>query len=193
MLQSERTPPVDAVRIIESYYPPGTLAYEILMTHSRQVTQKAIDIARGVPNLNPDIDFIREAAMLHDIGIFQTHAPDIGCTGNAPYICHGYLGRELLERLGYPRHGLVCERHTGTGLSVSDIKTNNLPLPAREMVPISLEEEIICFADKFFSKNPDNYMEETPIGDIVAMLRRFGPHTVDRFLAWAEKFRMPVP
>ena len=60
--------------------------------------------------------------MLHDIGIFLTHAPQIGCHGDKPYICHGYLGRELLEKEGFPRHAIVCETHVGVGLTIADIE-----------------------------------------------------------------------
>ncbi|MEZ4602993.1 MAG: hypothetical protein R2861_06175 [Desulfobacterales bacterium] len=37
-------------------------------------------------------------------------------------------------------------------MSVDEIQTHHLPLPLRSMVPVTLEEEIICYADKFFSK-----------------------------------------
>lgn len=90
--------------------------------------------------------------MLHDIGIFRTDTDGIHCFGTYPYICHGYLGSELVAAEGFPKHALVCERHTGAGLSLQSILEQNLPVPHREMVPLSLEEQIICFADKFFSK-----------------------------------------
>lgn len=82
----------------------------------------------------------------------MTDADGIFCFGKYPYICHGYLGSELVAREGYPRHALVCERHTGAGLSLKAIMERDLPVPHREMIPISLEEQIICFADKFYSK-----------------------------------------
>ena len=53
----------------------------------------------------------------------------------------------LLRRLR-----LVSERHTGAGITLENIVANNLPLPKREMVPVTIEEIIICFADKFHSK-----------------------------------------
>ena len=58
----------------------------------------------------------------------------------------------MVAREGYPRHALVCERHPGAGLSLMAIMERDLPVPHREMIPISLEEQIICFADKFYSK-----------------------------------------
>lgn len=140
--------------IIREYYRPATKLYDIFMEHAERVTQKSIDIAFRIPHLNPDTDFIEEAAMVHDIGIFMTYSPSIHCMGEHPYVCHGFLGRELLDGLGFPRHGLVCERHTGAGITAENIRENGLPLPCRDMVPVTIEEEIICFADKFYSKKP---------------------------------------
>lgn len=135
--------------IIKKYYPESSEAYHILTVHSRSVADKALEIARRHPELNLDLTFIEEAAMLHDIGIFKCDADGIDCHGEAPYICHGYLGADLMRAEGYPRHALVCERHTGTGLSLKMIEEQNLPVPHRDMRPVSWEEQIICFADKF--------------------------------------------
>jgi uncharacterized protein len=52
------------------------------------------------PEMNLDERFIQEAALLHDIGIFLTNAPKIHCFGDYPYICHGYLGAEILRKEG---------------------------------------------------------------------------------------------
>ena len=139
--------------IIAKYYPIDSEAYRILVAHSRQVADKALSIARMHPEMSPDLDFIEEAAMLHDIGIFRCNAPGIDCHGEAEYICHGYLGAELMRQEGYPRHARVCERHTGTGITLAMIEERDLPLPHRDdFMPETLEEQLICFADKFFSK-----------------------------------------
>ena len=143
---------MDALAIINKYYPEDNELKHILLTHSRAVADKALWIADRHPELNLDRAFLEEAAMLHDIGVFLTDAPGIHCQGTHPYICHGYLGSELLQKEGFPKHALVCERHTGAGLSLKSILERELPVPHREMLPVSLEEQVICFADKFFSK-----------------------------------------
>ena len=97
------------------------------MSHAVDVTNKALSVVVKHPELAVDVRFIEEAAMLHDIGVFLTRAPHIACEGKYPYICHGYLGSELLAEEGYPKHGLVCERHTGTGLSLESIISRRLP------------------------------------------------------------------
>src|SRR4030042_5843938 len=142
---------MDPLKIIEKYYPAGSRAYYLLVHHSKMVTEKALEIAKKLKRVTPDLIFIEEAAMLHDIGILFTNEPNIGCYGDKPYVCHGYLGRELLEKEGFPKHALICERHIGVGISRKDIEEKNLPLPQREVAPVSIEEQIICYADKFFS------------------------------------------
>ena len=143
---------MNPLTLIDKFYPEENELKHILLVHSRSVTDKALALAKKHLELDLDLNFIEEAAMLHDIGIFLTDAPDIQCFGTHPYICHGYLGADLVRKEGFPRHALVCERHTGAGLSLQDIEEQNLPVPHRDMLPVSLEEEIICFADKFFSK-----------------------------------------
>ena len=89
---------MDPIKIIQKYYSIDSKTYQLLISHSEAVTKKALEIAKHVPHLHPDLKFIQEATMLHDIGIFLTDAPDLGCSGDKPYICHGYLGREILEK-----------------------------------------------------------------------------------------------
>ena len=177
---------MDPYKLITPYYPIDSEAYRILVTHSRNVADKALEIARNHPEMNLDLPFIEEAALLHDIGMFRCDAPSIGCFGEAEYICHGYLGAELVRQAGYPRHALVCERHTGTGLSLEMIETQNLPLPHRDMRPVSLEEQLICFADKFFSKT--RLDKEKPIDKIIRGLSKYGNETVERFEEWCKLF-----
>ena len=116
------------------------------------MADKAIAIAEAHPELPIDRQFLLEAAMVHDIGIIKTNAPDIQCFGTEPYIRHGVLGAEMMRAEGYPLHARVCERHTGAGLSLKEIEEQSLPLPHEDLLPETLEEKLICYADKFFSK-----------------------------------------
>lgn len=172
--------------IIEKYYDKNSDLYKLLVKHSAQVMNKALSIAKNHPELNADTQFITEAAMLHDIGIYLTDAPSILCYGDNPYICHGYLGADILRNEGLPKHALVCERHTGTGLSIEDIERQRLPLPHRDMIPISIEEQIICFADCFFSKSGD--MMEKSVEKVRSQLSKFGEKTIDQFDYWCKIF-----
>jgi uncharacterized protein len=179
---------IDPLQIIDRYYVPDSDAERILLAHSTRVREKALAAAVHVLDADPDLDFIAEAAMLHDIGIVRTDAPQIGCTGSAPYLCHGVLGREILDAEGYPRHALVCERHTGTGLSAEEIRREELPLPDRDLLPVSLEEQLICYADNFFSKSSLSLDRERTIDEILRRLARFGTAKVATFKAWHARF-----
>jgi uncharacterized protein len=178
---------VDPVAIIRKYYAPYPVAMEFLLKHSEMVTRKALEVARRIARLNPDMRFIEEASMLHDIGIFLTDAPQLGCRGGKPYLLHGVIGRELLDRENLPRHALVCERHVGAGITEEDIKRKVLPLPLRDMTPRSLEERIICYADKFYSKDNDT-LKEKPLEKVRKMIKKYGPDKLAAFDGWHEMF-----
>jgi len=177
---------VNPLQIISKYYSPSSKAYELLVKHSKSVADKALQIGRTHSELKLDMQFVEEAAMLHDIGAFLCDAPSIDCHGTAPYICHGYLGADLLRREGYPRHALVCERHTGTGLTVEMIQQQHLPLPLRDMCPQSMEEQVICFADIFFSKT--NLEEEKSIPQVLRSMAKYGEASILQFEKWCELF-----
>jgi uncharacterized protein len=172
--------------IIEQYYPDDDELRCLLLHHSRQVADRCLQIVHAHRELPVDVQFLEEAAMLHDIGIRWCHAPSIFCLGNEPYIRHGLIGGNVLRELGFERHARVCERHTGTGLTLDYILTNNLPLPHRDLVPVSLEEQLICFADKFFSKtHPEQEKSKEAALKSVA---KFGEECAEKFNLWSKMF-----
>lgn len=177
---------INTLQIIEKYYPIDTEGHYVLVKHSEDVRAKALEVAAKHPELKLDTEFISEAAMLHDIGIFLCDAPRIFCHGTHQYIEHGYLGADLLKTLGLPLHALVCERHTGVGLSLKTIQAAGLPLPQRDMLPVSLEEQVICYADKFYSKTQLN--EAHDVERIRIYLSRFGESEVRKFDEWHVLF-----
>ncbi len=83
-----------------------------------------------------DADFVESAAYLHDIGRSATHG-----------IRHGIEGAEILR--DYPEYARVCARHIGGGISSAEAK--ELGLPEGDYIPETLEEKIVCYADKLVS------------------------------------------
>lgn len=142
------------------------------MIHSRQVADRCLAIVAKHKELPVDVQFMEEAAMLHDIGIYRCDAPSIHCHGTEPYLRHGPIGGEILRAEGLPRHARVAERHTGTGL------------PGYE--PETLEEQIICYADKFYSKSRLDRV--LTVAETAQSLEKFGHDGVLKFLTWAECF-----
>ena len=177
---------MDPLKIIKKYYPENSKLFKVLIKHSEAVAQKALKIAKKFPEV--DKNFIYEAAMLHDIGIIFTYIPKLNPDGKYPYIAHGYLGREILEKEGLPKHALVCERHMGVGITKEEIIKKNLPLPPRDMIPVTLEEKIIAFADKFYSKHPDEIIKEKSVEQIIKDLKKYGEDKVKIFEEWLKLF-----
>ncbi len=176
-------------KIIKKYYSTEEKAYKILIKHSKLVKKKALEIANRVPELNPDLKFIEEAAMVHDIGIKFCKAPELGCIGGNPYIAHGSIGRNLILKEGFPKHARVCECHTGVGISLKEIFDKKLPLPKKELIPETVEEKIICFADKFFTKIPEKMDRELTIKEIKNDLAKHGQEKVLKFEEWCVLFK----
>ena len=161
---------MDYQTIIDKFYPENNALRHILLVHSRSVADKALAIAGRHPELKLDRQFIEEAAMLHDIGIVRCNAPAIQCFGSKPYICHGYIGAGMLLAEGFPRHARVCERHTGAGI-----------------LQETMEEKLICYADKFFSKTRLDH--EKTLEEAEASLAKFGEEGIHRFRQWERMFR----
>lgn len=190
---------MDYQSLIDKYYPLDNELKRILLVHSRSVAAMALRICEAHPELSLDKQFVEEAAMLHDIGIFRCNAPGIQCFGTEPYICHGQLGAEILRAEGFPRHARVCERHTGAGLSMTDIQSQHLPIivpptPSAEQdntfwepfLPETLEEKLICYADKFFSKT--RLENQKTVEQAEKSLAKFGDAGVRRFREWRHLF-----
>lgn len=171
---------MDCLSIIDKYYAGQPELRALLVRHSQQVAERAQAICEAHPEWQADMTFVQEAAMLHDIGIYLCHAPKIYCFGNEPYIRHGFLGGQLLRELNLPRHARVAERHTGSGLTVEQIKRQNIPLPLQDWLPETIEEKVICYADKFFSKSrPDNIASPE---DICRQMEKFGKDSLENWL-----------
>lgn len=155
----------------------------LLLHHSRQVRDHALKVAEAHPELPIDRQLLAEGAMLHDIGVVLCDAPGIHCHGSHPYIEHGQLGAQILladfsqnwdhcEPYFALKLAHICNHHTGTGL------------PGRE--PDTLEEEIICYADKFYSKSHPERVR-TP-EQTAQSLSKFGEEGVKKFWEWHQRF-----
>lgn len=172
--------------LIHRYYADQPELEQILLTHSRQVADLCMQVCDRHPELGLDRQFLYEAAMLHDIGILRTDAPGICCYGTEHYIRHGLIGGEMLRAEGLPRHARVAERHTGTGLTPEAIQRQHLPLPLQDYSPETLEEQVVCYADKFFSKT--KLQHQKSYERVLQSLDWFGQEGVRRFRQWHELF-----
>ncbi len=129
-------------------------AFKGVLKHSKAVQKLALGIGKNAKDVN--LDFIKSASLLHDIGRFQC-GPDA--------IKHGIIGGDILRKEGLPEHALVAERHLGAGISKEDIAEEGLELPLGDYIPVSKEEKIIAHAD--------NLVFNTRVGSVEEAVERF--------------------
>jgi len=83
-----------------------------------------------------DTKAVIAGALLHDLGRSKTQT-----------VMHGVAGAELLQKEGVDAKVVeIVRRHVGAGISPEEAK--KLGLPDFDYVPRTLEERIVCFADK---------------------------------------------
>jgi uncharacterized protein len=179
---------IDYFKIIHKYIPPESFVYSVYIPHVSLVTAKALRIAKKLGLSHEQVIFIEEAAMLHDIGIVKVKRYSPSSDGDLPYICHAPVGREILEREGLPKHALVAERHIGIGISKQEIIEQQFPLPHRDMLPESIEEKIICWADLFFGKKPEKLWTESSLAEVKKKVARYGKRQECEFQEWVALF-----
>ncbi|MDL2227263.1 HDIG domain-containing protein [Bacteroidales bacterium OttesenSCG-928-K03] len=179
---------MDIINVIEKYFPPETDSYKIYIQHVKAVANAVEKICDYNKHLNIDKSFVKNAALLHDIGICMVDAPKLHCYGFVPYIQHGIMGRLILEDEKLEEYALVCERHIGTGIFKDDIISNKLPLPIKDMYPISIEEKVVAYADKFFSKSQNELAKPKAIEDIKNDIAKYGKKHLIIFDEWCKLF-----
>lgn len=187
---------MNPLAIIAKYHDVSAEQARVLIVHSVLVTKKALEIGKRVAARQKcDLNFIYEASMLHDIGFgfpggvearvdLEKNFPGI----TSAYIAHGFYGAEILRREGFKEHARVAENHIGVGLSKSEVTKNGWPMPARDYLPATTEEEIISYADLFYSKKPNGLFEEESRDAVMAELQGYGEGKVETFLAWEKRF-----
>lgn len=142
---------------------------ERFLKHSSNVLKKCLDIAGKHTEFNINIKKLTDMALLHDIGVCQLEK-------ETPYIKHGILGRKILEKEGYQNIAKVCERHIGSGITKEEARL--LGLPPKDMLPKNIEEKIVCYADKFYSKSK---VGEHAITEIIKEFSKYGEDELKRF------------
>ena len=181
---------IDYMSIIDDHYTAWTPLYQTLLSHSHAVAEYAVWIARRLPPQDIDITLIHEWAMLHDIGIYRTNNTEIWCNGDLPYLQHQTIGEEILLWYNLPDHARIAATHGWLGFSAEQIAQDNLPLPHRDLIPITSEEKIIAFADLFFMKKKNKKLSDK---DIVERFTFFNDEKkIDRFIEYKNRLHLPI-
>lgn len=142
--------PNHARRILEQY-----ISDTRILKHCIATQAKAIHIAQKISSTpNVDVKLVSIGALLHDIGRARIHD-----------ITHGFVGGKILLSEGFPLPVIrIVERHVLGGLTSSEARL--VGLPSRSFLPRTLEEKIVCVADKlglYFWDGidfPDKWLDE---------------------------------
>ena len=187
---------IDPIAIVKEFYPEDTPFRRRLLRHGAQVRDKAIAIVEAMGNDAPPVDMalVEDACFLHDIGCAECRAPELLCEGLQPYITHGQLGAKMLRDYG-KRKGIdmepyarICERHISCGLTAAEIRHGTLLLYNRDYMPETVEEKLVCLANKFFSRSED--MREKTVIQVRRYLSHHGETAVRRFNDLCDLFRV---
>ncbi len=119
-----------------------------VIEHCSKVSENSVKIAKRLKSsgVEIDVDFCEVAGLIHDIGRSVTHG-----------ISHGVEGAKLMDR--YPRLARICATHIGGGITKDEAV--ELGLPPGDYMPHTIEEKIICIADKLTDGARDITIDET--------------------------------
>ncbi|GGR27378.1 HD domain-containing protein [Streptomyces roseolus] len=171
-------PSYDDIRALHRKHAPSDAAFELVFTHCEIVAAIAEQLlarhGRGT-----DAELVRAGCLLHDIGVYRLY-DSAGRIDGASYVTHGVLGHRLLAEEGLPETLCrFCSCHTGVGLTQEDVLTQGLPIPPADYVPVTPEERMVMYADKFHSKStPPRFVSPDTFE---AGIARFGPEKVTVF------------
>jgi uncharacterized protein len=121
-----------------------------------------------------DVNFLRTASLLHDIGRHRTHDP----------ILHGVEGYRLLTELGHHREAFVCASHIMFGLTSDEAVQYGLP--EEDFVPRTFEEQLIPVIDSLVEGDRPATIEQR----LVSIRSRYCGN--DYFLARIEEGAVKV-
>lgn len=122
-----------------------------VINHCKAVSELAVELARKLNDkgLKIDLELVKVGALLHDIGRSKTHTVD-----------HVIVGSEIARSLGLPKSIIsIIERHAGGGITGEEAR--ELGWPKGVYTPQTLEEKIVCYADKLIGGTRRIPLEKT--------------------------------
>jgi uncharacterized protein len=109
-----------------------------VVSHCLAVADFALEVAAKLKQkgFGVDLELVEAGAVLHDIGRAKSHGVD-----------HSLEGSKIASELGLPQPLInVIKRHIGAGITAKE--ADELGWPQDIYVPQTLEEKIVCYADK---------------------------------------------
>ena len=177
----------DIYKLHQKYAKGNKEALDLVWNHSLVVR----DIVRQLGNnliknkIKIDLELAETGALIHDIGCYDYYNK----VENIPYVKHGIRGYEILKSEGFDEEiARIATIHLGVGITKENIIANNLPFEKRDYIPITLEEELIAYADNFHSKGGPNFMNFEEAKEKLVKFREESGVIFERF---RKKFGTP--
>jgi uncharacterized protein len=118
-----------ALKLLESICPQN------VVMHCLMVSAKSHDLAKLIllNGSKIDAELCKVGGLIHDIGRCKSHG-----------LNHGIIGAEMLKN--HPKLARIAKTHIGGGISKDE--AIGLKLGNEDLMPVTLEEKVVCYADK---------------------------------------------
>lgn len=156
------------------------ISLDLVWNHSLIVRDIAFQLVENLikKNIKVDRNLVEIGALVHDIGCYDYYERK----EKVPYILHGIKGYEILKKEGFNEEiARMAAVHLGVGIVKENIIANNLPLIKQDCIPITLEEELVAYADNFHSKAGPRLLDFSEAREKLAGLWSDSPIIFDRF------------
>ncbi len=146
-----------------------------VVEHCKTVAQYARKIALDInrcaqkrgTSIKVDVDAVFLGGLLHDIGRSKTHGIDHAVKGARIALENG-LGDKIVS---------IIERHIGAGVTREEAVA--FGLPARDYLPVTLEEKIVAHADNLVAGSRVGTMDKLVL---ILKEKKFDEKIIKRFI-----------
>ncbi len=128
-----------------------------VISHCIAVADLALETAGKLEEkgLKIDTELVEAGALLHDLGRSKTHTVD-----------HALVGAQIAQSIGLPEPVIkIIKRHIGAGITAEEAQW--LGWPKDVYNPQTLEEKVVCYADKLI-----DHCKRAPIETEIEKLQR---------------------
>ena len=157
--------------------------------HSLIVKDIALQLIKNLKRRNIRINerLVEIGCLVHDLGCYQAY--EFYGRNEGSYIQHGVKGYEILKKEGFGEEiARMATVHLGVGLLKENVIANKLPLEEKDYIPMTLEEELVAYADNFHSKSGPKF---DSFEDSRKKLANLWPESVVIFDRFKKKFGEP--
>jgi uncharacterized protein len=165
------------------------LMLEAVWGHSLIVRDIAQQLVKNLEKRKIKIDkkMVEIGCLVHDLGCYKCY-PFYGRTDGI-YVQHGLAGYKILKKEGFSEEiARMATVHLGVGLVKENVVASGLPLEHKDYIPITLEEELVAYADNFHSKSGPKF---DTFEDSRKKLANLWPESVIVFERFRKKFGEP--